>query len=71
MKTKSKSDHVFEVRLWSKNYYGKKITPFSQINIFHGQVIDAKTKERIYSPADFMKSIETLYKKAEKKIMLT
>ena len=69
MKTKSKSTQVFEVRLWSKKYYDEKIKPFHKVNVFDGLIIHAqsKRKKHFHSPADFMKAIEELYKKAEKR----
>lgn len=69
MKTKAESVQVFEVRLWSKTYYGKSISPKSTINVYDGHITDSKTKEKVHfhSPADFMKAIEKMYLKAEKK----
>ncbi len=68
MKTKAKSVQVFEVRLWSKKYYKRDLTPKHKVNIYDGHIIDSKTKERIHfhSAADFLRAIEMMYLKAEK-----
>ena len=69
MKTKSKSTQVFELRLWSKEYYNTQIKSKVKSNIYDGFITDAKSKEKIFidSAGDLLKAIEKLYKKAEVK----
>ena len=67
MKTKATSVEVFEVRLWSKKHYGKKVTQSS--NIFDSaQIANAKTKEHkfVNTAAEFLTVIEKMYRKAER-----
>lgn len=73
MKTKAKSSQVFELRIWSKEYFIKKgslhkTKGTAYNNIYDGFIVDAKTKEKIFidSAGDLLKAIEKLYKKAEK-----
>jgi len=65
MNTNAKSVQTYELRLWSKKYYGKALT---EANIYDGTITDCKTKKQIHfhTPADLMKAIENMYKKAEK-----
>ena len=67
MKTKSKSTQVFELRLWSKEYYNTTKKRKDLTNIYDGFIVDAKSKKKIFidSAGDLLKAIETLYKKAE------
>lgn len=67
MKTKAKSVQVFELRLWSKKYYGTKSKRKDTTNIYDGFITDAKSKESIFidSAGDLLKAIEKLYKNAE------
>ena len=75
-KSKSKSTNVFEVRMWSKDYYEKDIKPKHRINIWNGLVINKKnTKERyhFHSPVTLLQVLERLYyseeiKKKNKKL---
>ncbi len=69
MKTKAKSVQVFEIRLWSKEYYGTTTKRKDRTNIYDGFITDAKTKEKIFidSAGDLLKAIEKLYSKAEGK----
>lgn len=69
MKTKAKSVQVYEIRLWSKKYYGTTTKRKDTTNIYDGFITDAKTKEKIFidSAGDLLKAIEKLYSKAEKK----
>ena len=68
MKTKAKSVQVFEVRLWSKKYYGQERRAKSKTNIYDGFIVDAKSKEKIFidSAGDLLNALEKLYTKAEK-----
>jgi len=69
MKTKAKSTQVFELRLWSPTYYGESVKVKSGIKVYDGLITDVKSKEVIHfhSPADFMKAVEKLFIKAERK----
>ena len=69
MKTKAKSVHVFEVRLWSKEYYKDTKYKANTSNIYLGLVTDSKTKKKIFvdSAGDLLKAIEKMYKEDEKK----
>jgi len=71
MKTKAKSTHVFELRLWSKKHYGGsnyRVGRRDNLNIYDGFVIDAKTKKRKYidSAGDLLRAIELMYFDDEK-----
>lgn len=68
MKTKSKSTQVFELRLWSREYYAGKPTEIDS-NIYGGFITDFKSKKKIHfhTAGQLMAAIEKLYKKAEKK----
>ena len=72
MKTKAKSVHVFEIRLWSKKYFIDKGTitkpKGTDYNIFAGQIIDAKTKKKImfHRVGDLIKALERMYEQNEK-----
>lgn len=70
MKTKAKSVQVFEVRLWSKKYYGTETKRKDKNNIYDGFVTDAKSKEKrfIDSAGDLLKAIERMYDRAENKL---
>lgn len=66
MKTKSKSTHVYEIRLWSKKHYKEKT--LKPTNIFEdAQITDIKTGEHIFvkTVAEFLTVIERMYRKAE------
>ena len=72
MKTKAKSTHVFELRLWSKRHYGGsnyRAGRKDNMNIYDGFIIDAKTKKKKYvdSAGDLLKSIELMYMEDEDK----
>ena len=71
MKIKAKSAHVFQVRLWSKKYYGGsdyRAGRKDNMNVYDGFIIDTKTKKRVYidSAGDLLKAIEAMYKEDEK-----
>lgn len=69
MKTKAKSVQVFELRLWSKKYYGKNKSARHLENVYDGFIVDCKSKEQIFidSAGDLLTAIEKLYTKAEEK----
>ena len=73
MKTKAKSVHVFEVRLWSRKHHAEKMgMPLTKrkdkINIYDGFITDVKTKKKLFvdSAGDFLKAIEKMYYGNEK-----
>ena len=69
MKTKAKSSQVFEVRIWSKKYFGIPEKRKEKIVSYEGCITDCKTKEGKWfrTPAQFLTAIENLFIKAEKK----
>lgn len=73
MKTKAKSVHVYEIRLWSKKYFINKGTitkpKGTDYNIWAGSIVDVKTKKGImfHRIGDMIREIEKRYKLAEKK----
>jgi len=69
-KSESKATHVFEVRMWSKRYYGgKKIPNKARINIWNGLVRNKKHKGegKFHSVEKLLKILEDMYFKEEKK----
>lgn len=74
MKTKAKSVHVYEVRIWSKKHFinsGKIEKPKGayENQIYDGLITNSKTKKKKFfkSPAQFMTTIERMYKEDERK----
>ena len=65
MKTKAKSVNVFEVRLWSMEHFNEKTT--KRINVFTGQIIDAKTKKQSFfdNSAEFLTILRKMYMQNE------
>ena len=63
-----KSVEKFEVRLWSKVYYGQPLSPKHSVNIFDGTLIHKPSNEQVHfhSVADFLTKMEQLYFKYEK-----
>lgn len=72
MKTKAKSVHVFEIRLWSKKHYNgtKYRVSKDKYNIYDGFITDSKTKKKVFidSAGDLLKTIEKMYVEDEKRI---
>ena len=70
MKTKAKSVHVFEVRLWSKkHYHGTNYRVAKNVmNIYDGWITDSKTKKKkaIHSVGELLKAMEEMYREDEK-----
>ena len=64
--TKANATNNFILRIWSHNHYGTKLN--ESHNIYRGTITDCETKEEIHfhSVGEFLKIIETLYKKREK-----
>ncbi len=63
-RSKSKSTHVFEVRLWSREYYEKPKSAKDQISVWNGLVInrkDTKKKSHFHSAGDLLKTLEKFY----------
>ncbi len=64
--TKANATHNFIVRFWSHKHYGEKLT--NKQNMYRGTITETKSKEvlHFHSPADLLKKMEKMYKKAEK-----
>lgn len=67
-RSKAKSMQIFEMGLWSVNYYKGKRN-YNQDNIYNGIVMNKKTgkKKHFHSPAELLEIIEDFYSKGEKR----